>query len=90
MKRFAIAIILAACGSGRTTGTMSSGGAGPPPPPGPKTDGTEGAVCGWGHRNTERHDAPAACQAGLQCCYPCGIDGCDSVCEAVTDCPELP
>jgi hypothetical protein len=79
----ALALLLAACGSSQAPSPA------PPPQPGAKIDGTEGAVCAWGHRDPHPGHSPAACAAGMQCCYPCGIDGCDSVCEAVTECPEL-
>lgn len=26
------------------------------------------------------------CAAGLECCYPCGTDGCDSVCHTPAEC----
>lgn len=26
------------------------------------------------------------CAAGLSCCYPCGVDGCDSVCHTEEEC----
>lgn len=58
-----------------------------------KIDGSEGAVCGWGNQHDgESLPEPDGCDPGLTCCYPCGIDGCDSVCEDVPhgDCPELP
>lgn len=28
----------------------------------------------------------ATCAPGLFCCYPCGIDGCDSVCHTAEEC----
>lgn len=30
-------------------------------------------------------DGPAVCGAGLSCCYPCGIEGCENVCEPSCD-----
>ena len=59
------------------------------PPPGPRTDGSHGAVCSWGHGEQAHPDTPlAACQSGLSCCYPCGIDGCSSVCATSSECSE--
>jgi len=52
-----------------------------------KSDGTEHSVCHWGARMSRPLPAPAACKAGLQCCYPCGIPGCNSECMAVASCP---
>lgn len=52
------------------------------------SDSNHGAVCGLGGRHEHASDAPAPveCSAGLQCCYPCGIDGCDSVCMTPAEC----
>jgi hypothetical protein len=49
--------------------------------------GNHGAVCAVGGRH-RGDDAPKVveCTAGLQCCYPCGIDGCDSVCMTQAEC----
>jgi hypothetical protein len=48
-------------------------------------DGKEGAVCAFGDQHKGSGE-PVACAPGLNCCYPCGIDGCDSVCMR-GDCP---
>jgi hypothetical protein len=50
-----------------------------PPPPGGK-----GAICRYGRMGggfdvLNPHEAPP-CARGLRCCYPCGIQGCNSVC----------
>ena len=50
------------------------------------TDGTQGATCAWGHREPHPDTPLAACHAGLSCCYPCGIDGCNSVCATADEC----
>lgn len=49
--------------------------------------GTHGQICALGSRHPE--DAPVTpveCGPGLQCCYPCGIQGCDSVCHTRAEC----
>ena len=48
-----------------------------------KTPG-EGQVCAYGARSAMVGKQAPKCPTGLQCCYPCGIDGCDSVC--IKDC----
>lgn len=55
-------------------------------PGGASTDGSQGATCAWGHREPHPDTPLAACQSGLSCCYPCGIDGCDSVCATKSEC----
>jgi hypothetical protein len=51
----------------------------------------EGEICG--------PDVPGECAEGLNCCYPCGIQGCDWVCTVPCDedepwcsggCPQYP
>jgi len=32
------------------------------------------------------HSVTRACAEGLYCCYPCGIEGCDSVCHTQQEC----
>ena len=53
-----------------------------PPPPVPSTDGPagHGEVC----QSAEGLSRP--CAAGLSCCYPCGIEGCDHVCHTEAEC----
>lgn len=50
------------------------------PPP-----GGQGAICAYGRMGgldvLNPHAAPP-CARGLRCCYPCGIQGCNSVCMA--------
>ncbi|CAN5216672.1 hypothetical protein BH11MYX1_BH11MYX1_28520 [soil metagenome] len=50
--------------------------------------GGHGAVCAFGARHPSGGglDAPTECGPGLQCCYPCGIAGCDSVCHTPAEC----
>lgn len=55
----------------------------------PPHDGRRGAVCSWGeYRGGEAasYPEPRACRAGLSCCYPCGVGGCDSVCQPAEVC----
>jgi hypothetical protein len=52
-----------------------------PPRPAPSSDVARGGeVCRSGARSGGGIDRP--CAPGLQCCYPCGVEGCDSVCMA--------
>ena len=30
------------------------------------------------------------CPTGYKCCYPCGVEGCNWQCQAVTRCPFIP
>lgn len=47
--------------------------------------GGHGAVCRRGAQSPD--DTPVyECGPGLQCCYPCGIAGCDSVCHTPEEC----
>jgi hypothetical protein len=50
--------------------------------------GKAGDVCAvGGQRANAGIDVTAhACGAKLSCCYPCGIDGCDSVCATNQEC----
>ena len=84
MSRFLIIAMLVACGGKQPA---------PATVDNTKPDGTaagnEGAVCAFGDRHKGSGE-PVACGPGLNCCYPCGIDGCDSVCmrgECPTDIP---
>ena len=77
MKSIFIALFLVACGGKQT-----------PAPVGDNTKpavGNEGAVCAIG-RQHQGSAVAVECGPGFNCCYPCGIDGCDSVCMA-GDCP---
>lgn len=68
------------------------GACGPTPPATPQPPAidaaapevVEGAVCHRGKRNPEPDGPVVDCGPTMQCCYPCGIDGCDSVC--MVDC----
>lgn len=74
-----LVLAVAACGSG------SSEPSGPTPPPAidAAAVGGEGAICRVGEQHPPGEVVEAVeCAAGLQCCYPCGIPGCDSVCMA--------
>jgi hypothetical protein len=57
-------------GSGSGTAAVVPGGA--------------GTICHAGLRHPPGEPPPEVhpCAPGLQCCYPCGIEGCDSVCMA--------
>lgn len=64
-----------------------------PAEPKPAAKGArQGAVCRTGTRpaidegGKPREPVRRDCQAGLQCCYPCGIAGCDWVCATPTEC----
>ena len=70
-------LLIAACG-----GPTSTAPSGDPPGDSP-TAGGPGSICAVGDQHPEGTTVTAvACADGLQCCYPCGIDGCDSVCMA--------
>ncbi|MFL5319212.1 MAG: hypothetical protein ACJ790_06110 [Myxococcaceae bacterium] len=49
-----------------------------------------GEVCAYGRRHPQslQGQSPGECGEGLFCCYPCGVDGCDSVCHTKTECDE--
>jgi hypothetical protein len=68
MSRLLVALACSlACGS-RTT-------------PKPQDKGDVGATCHCHERGLERATCVAVeCKPELVCGYPCGIDGCDSVC----------
>ena len=81
MKSILLVLLLAACGGKHpSSSTVDNGTA---------NDkigvGKEGDVCHVG-RQHEGNAVAVECGPGLNCCYPCGIDGCDSVCR-VGDCP---
>jgi hypothetical protein len=50
--------------------------------------GKHGDVCALGRRHQpgEPHPKVVECGPGLQCCYPCGVQGCDSVCHTQEEC----
>ena len=50
--------------------------------------GKRGDVCRWNvpHQNTGGPPYPVKCGPGLNCCYPCGIQGCDFTCMTKTEC----
>lgn len=85
--RVLVACALAACGGKQTSSptvdnATSTGNATTGDKPG---TGKEGDVCHLGREHVGSAVA-VDCGPGLSCCYPCGIDGCDSVC--MTSCPE--
>jgi hypothetical protein len=91
---------LAACGGPRATspggGSAAPGDGSATPGDGSATDGDGstggdaatpggvGSVCALGRLEPDREVVVGPCAEGLQCCYPCGIQGCDSVC--MVDC----
>ncbi|MBK9034886.1 MAG: hypothetical protein IPL61_27085 [Myxococcales bacterium] len=83
-------ILSAACGGPRSTSPAGDPGdpVAPPDEPGDPVApgaGGEGTICRIGEGHPQGDQATATpCADGLQCCYPCGIPGCDSVC--MTDC----
>jgi hypothetical protein len=48
--------------------------------------GKHGEVCAIGSRHARSNLKPVTCGPDLSCCYPCGIDGCDSVCHTAEEC----
>jgi hypothetical protein len=49
--------------------------------------GKHNEVCRTGTRGPLRESkVVVACGSGLQCCYPCGIAGCDWVCHTAAEC----
>ena len=87
MKQILILLALAACGGKQTPApTVDNATSTDQTTPTDKTGvGTEGDVCHLGRQHVGSAVA-VDCGPGLSCCYPCGIDGCDSVC--MTSCPE--
>lgn len=85
MKQILIALFVVACG-GKQTPPSTVDNATPAGKPADKPAiGKAGDVCHVG-RQHEGSRVAVDCGPGLNCCYPCGIDGCDSVCMA-GDCP---
>jgi hypothetical protein len=77
--RFALLSLLLACSSAAPKSST------------PNNDkpavGKVGDVCDVGSRHKDAAERPVVeCGPGLNCCYPCGIDGCDSTCYA-GECP---
>lgn len=78
MRALALVLLLAACG-GKT------------PPTNREATGGPGAICACHDR--EPDCVAVTCQPGLTCGYPCGIDGCHSVCmtrEENERAPQIP
>lgn len=42
--------------------------------------GGPGTICRLGRMSEDSTREVHACGPGLSCCYPCGVEGCDSVC----------
>jgi hypothetical protein len=79
-----IAVALIGCGSGTSEPSEPAPSVQIDAPVG-ATGGGEGAICRVGERHPPGEQVEAVeCASGMQCCYPCGIPGCDSVC--MTDC----
>jgi len=81
----ALVLLLGACVGGSPAPAEPTPGSGSGSGSGPAADvGGEGTVCRAGERQIPGQAPPEvqACAAGLRCCYPCGIPGCDSVCMA--------
>lgn len=58
-------------------------------PPRPRNN--HGAICQLGERRRSSPDPGRlprveTCGPGLECCYPCGIQGCDWVCHTPQEC----
>lgn len=56
------------------------------PQPSASGFGKHNDVCAYGGRSGPHFETPPPCGPGLFCCYPCGIDGCDSVCHTEAEC----
>jgi hypothetical protein len=50
--------------------------------------GKHDAVCILGARSAEPGKKVLECGPGLQCCYACGIPGCDYVCHTSDECKQ--
>ena len=48
--------------------------------------GKQGDVCAVGLAEGGPTTTVHACGRNLSCCYPCGIDGCNSVCATAKEC----
>lgn len=67
-----------------------------PPDGGSQTDagrpaprlGNHDEVCRFGARRGPKLQGKVArvCGAGLECCYACGVAGCDSICRTPKEC----
>ena len=82
------AAFVAACSSpAKPTASPAPSNAATPATGSDANVGNHGAVCGLGGRHKPGDDiTPVECTAGLQCCYPCGIDGCDDICMTPDEC----
>jgi hypothetical protein len=81
MLRLLVVFCLAACG-GKQPAPAATGG---------QTTSVgfakEGEACHLGERSAHQPgETEKPCAEGLNCCYPCGIAGCDWVCRA-SACP---
>lgn len=47
--------------------------------------GEVGATCGCGDQHEPGACVEVSCRPGLECGYPCGIKGCDSICMTRED-----
>jgi hypothetical protein len=61
---------------------------GPLPRGGGARVGKRGDVCRTGSRSGRADDLVVTCGPGLECCYPCGIEGCDWVCHTPSECEQ--
>ena len=85
--RFALVAVvavasLAGCRGGRPAEPMPApdpDGMTPQADAGP-TVGGPGTVCSLGRMSQGSAREAHECNPGLSCCYPCGVEGCDSVC----------
>ena len=62
----------------------------PPSEPERKPGARKGEVCRSGAASSledpKKRSVNRKCQAGLQCCYPCGAFGCDWICATKAQC----
>jgi hypothetical protein len=91
MRAFAIVVLFAACSSRGASEPefqpVMTIDARPPDAPPPAKAAGHNEVCRAGTRSGNPDPMAArACEPGLECCYPCGIEGCDWVCHTPAEC----
>lgn len=87
-------VAVMACGGSRQAAAPAGGGAagggaggsGPASVDGGLPVAGHNEVCYARDRSSDSGHEVATCAEGLECCYPCGIPGCDSVCHTPEEC----